>query len=221
MDFANRGNRPTQAPRSAGSEDSEQIFQPSGANKSKGSSKAGLSGLTKIAAIFLLFATSILIIAALFGLVFGGDAGKDESALIDKSKYQAVFLNSQDGQVYFGRLEVYNSKLYRLTDIFYVRVEQALQPESETQQTQANISLAKLGNELHGPEDAMFIARDKVLYWENLKNDGQVVTAITEFIKNGRQTPQNDQQQTQETPTTPTTPTETTPTEGEGETPTP
>ena len=31
----------------------------------------------------------------------------------------------------------------------------------------------------------MYIARDKVLFWENLKDDGQVVKAITEYKKNG------------------------------------
>jgi hypothetical protein len=30
----------------------------------------------------------------------------------------------------------------------------------------------------------MFIAKDKVLFWENLKESGQVVTAIREYKKN-------------------------------------
>ena len=30
----------------------------------------------------------------------------------------------------------------------------------------------------------MFISRDKVLFWENLKEDGQVVKAIREYQKN-------------------------------------
>jgi len=52
----------------------------------------------------------------------------------------------------------------------------------------------------------MFIRRDQVLYWENLKDEGQVVTAITEFKRNGGQTQEQTQQQPQqqqptETPT--------------------
>ena len=76
-----------------------------------------------------------------------------------------------------------NDKFYRLTDIFYVRVQQ-VQPEEGETESQQNISLAKLGNELHGPEDVMYIAKDKVLFWENLKDDGQVVKAIVEYKKN-------------------------------------
>lgn len=231
MDFANRGNRPTQTPQQnmgQSNEQPSQSFQPMGMGDGKDKKRGkggGGSKLAKVGAIFMLFALAALVVAVLAALVFGGDAGKDESDLIDTSKYQAVFLDSQDGQVYFGRLEVYNQRLYRLTDIFYVRVEQPIQPEGQDQQQQANISLAKLGNELHGPQDAMYIARDKVLYWENLKEDGQVVTAITEFIKNGRQTPDTTQQQTEDA-TQQTQPTGTeeetdTPTDTTEETPTP
>lgn len=211
MDFANRGNRPNaQVPQRNSSTDDqlERLFEPSAEATNDKKSKGGrnLGGLTKIASIFLLLAVSVLLIATLFGLVFGGDAGRDESSLIDTDKYQAVFLDNQEGHVYFGKLEVYNSRLYRLTDIFYVRVEQQnIQPADPNQAQQPNISLVKLGNELHGPEDAMFIARDKVLYWENLKEDGQVTSAIAEFVKNGRQVPQdNSQSQQQNESTTPT-----------------
>ncbi len=92
-----------------------------------------------------------------------------------------------------------------MTDIYYVRVENPIQPEGANQQQQPNISLAKLGNELHGPEDVMFIARDQLLYWENLKNDGQVVTAITNFKENGEQSTQQNTQQSN-TPAETTTP---------------
>jgi hypothetical protein len=43
----------------------------------------------------------------------------------------------------------------------------------------------------------MYISRDQVLFWENLKEDGQVVKAIREYQKN----PQAATQQ-QTTPTT-------------------
>lgn len=129
----------------------------------------------------MLFAVAILVVLVLVFMVVGG--GNDTDAAVKKDKYQAVFLNSQDGQVYFGKLETYNNSYYKLTDIYYVRVENKIQPEGQNQ-TQQSISLAKLGNELHGPEDEMFISRDKVLFWENLKEDGQVVKAIREYQKN-------------------------------------
>lgn len=141
-------------------------------------------GFTKTQAFMTvaLFSVAILATLMLLLIVLGG-GGKDLASAVKKDQYQAVFLNSQDGQVYFGKLEAYNEQYYRLTDIFYVRVEQKIQPEGQSQQPQQSISLAKLGNELHGPEDEMFVSKEKVLFWENLKDSGQVVTAIRDYKK--------------------------------------
>jgi len=200
MDFANRGNRPVQQQQQqpAVQMSNEQATAPQ-------KEKKGIA-FGKLGSLFVLFGVALLSTALIVGLVFGGKEDKvnKESALISTDKYQAVFLSSQDGQVYFGKLAVYNSDLYVLSDIYYVRVENPIQPEGASQAAQPNISLAKLGNELHGPQDVMYIARDKVLYWENLKDEGQVVKAITEYKKTGEtstnQTPTQDT--TQETDTT-------------------
>lgn len=153
--------------------------------------------MTPIKMVFVAFfaAVTVLAISILIFVAIGG--GKSESDLIKKDKYQAVFLSDASGQVYFGKLKSVNSKYYQLTDIFYVKIDNAVQPDRSNNSSQ-NISLAKLGNELHGPEDFMYISRDKVLFWENLKDDGQVVKAITEFKKNGGQTT-NTQSQSQST----------------------
>ena len=45
----------------------------------------------------------------------------------------------------------------------------------------AQISLIKLGNELHGPTDEMRITRSHILFIEDLKNDSAVVLAIKTF----------------------------------------
>lgn len=192
MDFANRGNRPVQqqqpqqqaVPQMGGSDTSSSMSAPK-------SDKKKLD-FGKMSSMFVLFSVALLIVVLIVALVFGGkddSTGASESSLIKSDKYQALFLNSQDGQVYFGKLVVYNDDLYALTDIYYVRVENPIQPEGANQAAQPNISLAKLGNELHGPEDTMYVSRDKVLYWENLKDDGQVVTAIKNFKENGETTP--------------------------------
>ena len=89
--------------------------------------------------------------------------------------YQAVFLTNN--QVYFGKLAKQNSQYPVLTDIYYLRVTQPLQPS----QPNPNISLIKLGDELHGPADKMEINRDQILFVEDLKPDSQVVTAIRNF----------------------------------------
>lgn len=184
MDFANRGNRPGQQTRPTDNQPAQSAgenrsFEPK-TSKSPGGGKFDLS---KIGAIALLVIVCLLVVSVLAGLVFVNDGSRSESDLIDETKYQAVFLNSQDGQVYFGKLDIYNKDLYNLTDIYYVRVNQQVQPGSETP-TQ-NISLAKLGAELHCPYDQMFIARDQVLYWENIQDEGQVVSAIKEYQESG------------------------------------
>lgn len=98
--------------------------------------------------------------------------------------YQAVFLTNN--QVYFGKLSS-SGHSYKLTDIYYLQVTQPLQqpvtPESNSNanptQTQPNIQLVKLGSELHAPADVMYIERDQVLFWENMKDSSKVVEAIT------------------------------------------
>jgi len=211
MDFANKGNRQTQQSAPQGNA--------MGPQSSKFSNvKSSTMDMNKAGALFILIATSILVLALILGLVFfKKDSVNKESALIETNQYQAVFLDSQDGQVYFGRLGVYNDDTYVLTDIYYVRVENPIQPDGGQAQ-QANISLAKLGNELHAPKDFMYINKSQVLYWENLSSEGQVVTAITNYKENGEQSTNEAPQSTQpagaaqqddtppaiETPTTPT-----------------
>lgn len=219
MDFANRGNQsaPQQNSQPVGNNTQPTAaFQPP-SKKGKGMNKRSMD-MSKLGGMLMLGLGTLLIGAIIIGLVFGGVS--KESELIKDDQYQAVFLDSPDGQVYFGKLDVYNSDLYRLTDIFYVRVEQALQPEGVNQTAQPNISLAKLGNELHGPEDAMFISQDKVLYWENLTTDGQVATAIQEFVDNGRQANDNAGQSQQQNPVADPTATQPTATPEQNDTPT-
>lgn len=136
----------------------------------------------KVVSIVLLVSGALLIAAVLAFSIFAGE--KSEESYIQKDKYQAVFLNTSDGQVYFGKLSILNKNLYKLTNIYYVRVNQ-VQPSDSKQQPQQQISLAKLGSEIHGPQDMMIINRKDVIFWENLKDDGQVVKAIKDYLKNG------------------------------------
>lgn len=97
---------------------------------------------------------------------------------VDKNNYQALFLTN--GQVYFGKLEKADKGTIKISDIYYLQVQQAVQPR-EGENQQGETQLVKLGEELHGPEDEMFIDRGQVLFWENLKNNGKVVSAIKEY----------------------------------------
>jgi hypothetical protein len=78
---------------------------------------------------------------------------------VDRDGFQAVFL--ENGQVYFGKLSLDANGDYVLTKVSY------LNGESE------DGSLVRLGNEAHQPKDAMYISRENVSFWENLKDADQ------------------------------------------------
>lgn len=92
--------------------------------------------------------------------------------LIEASQFQAVFIEGRD-ETYFGKLSVLDSQNYKLTDIYYLNLDEGNQDKP----------LTKLGCELHGPGDEMIITRTEVKFWENLKDDGQVAKAIEEYKK--------------------------------------
>ena len=100
------------------------------------------------------------------------------------SGWQAVFLSN--GQVYFGKIIKETGSTVVLKDIYYLQVAQSPQPATEGQQAQQNLSLVKLGNELHGPRDEMKINRDHVLFTEDLKSDSRVVDAIVRYLEEGQ-----------------------------------
>ncbi|HSX14582.1 MAG TPA: hypothetical protein VLE72_01570 [Candidatus Saccharimonadales bacterium] len=136
------------------------------------------SALAHRVLIGLLIVVSILVIAAMgIKIFFVRQVGRD----VKKSQYQALFLTN--GQVYFGKLSRADDSYVKLTDIYYLQTQPS-QPAAGSNSTQTQqLSLAKLGNELHGPEDVMYVAKSQVLFWENLKNDGKVVTAIHDSQK--------------------------------------
>lgn len=132
--------------------------------------------------LFVVIVGAALLLAALALYVglSGGTAG--ENKLVDKSKYQAVFLNggATSGSVayttYFGHVSTLNDKYFVLTDVYYLTTDQ-----TNTNGT-ANPQLTKLGcQQLHSPYDKMVINRSQVAFWENLQDNGKVVQAIKQF----------------------------------------
>lgn len=109
----------------------------------------------------------------------GGSLGKS------KGEYQAVFLSN--GQVYFGKVSNESGSTVTVKDIYYLQVQQQVQPADEKDKASKTpqVQLVKLGNEIHGPMDEMRINHDQLLFVEDLKSDGKVVTAIKDFQKNG------------------------------------
>lgn len=118
-----------------------------------------------------------VVVVAVFVWQFWGPTSANFPA-VSGSDWQAVFLTNN--QVYFGHLRDYNRSYAVLRDVFYLRVAEPLQqgatPPGPT------LNLVKLGAELHGPQDLMYIPKDKVMFWENMRKDSQVVQAISNFL---------------------------------------
>jgi len=105
-----------------------------------------------------------------------------------KSGWQAVFLTN--GQVYFGQIKKNNDDGVLLKNIYYLQMvqgDQAQLAQTQGQTTpQQNLSLVKLGNELHGPTDEMLINKTQVLFIEEMKQDSNVVKAINDYLNTNK-----------------------------------
>ncbi len=169
---------------------------------------SGMRGVPRNNMPWVILAVVVLLVivgAVLFrDKLFPSQSGDQDGTAQEEtlSGYQAVFLTN--GQVYFGKLSDVSATYATLNDIYYLQVTQpplqGSQPEGTPQQ-QPQLSLVKLGQELHGPVDEMKINREQILFYEDIKEDGRVMQAIREYQKNP---PANNQQsgQQQQAPAT-------------------
>lgn len=129
-------------------------------------------------------------VLALLVMLVGGwtlwNGAQGNATGIDSGKYQAVFFTN--GQVYFGKLQSFNDEYMKLKDVYYLQTQKTDEGSGNPQQTESstesdNLTLIKLGSEIHGPEDEMIVSKDQVLFYENLKKDGKVSQSIEKFKK--------------------------------------
>lgn len=196
MDFTGRGSQP---------QTRDAVTPAAGTTSGNGNQlkkpKAPVAGKWfKLATIILLFSTTALVVALVFLLYFGNN---DEGKHVDTKKYQAVFLNN--GQVYFGNIKDLNRRFIDLQNIYYLQTSQNGAATNTTTSAATNVSLVKLGCELHSPYDEMVINNDQVIFWENLQDSGQVVKAIAQYKQQnpkGQNCSTQSQSSTQQAPTT-------------------
>ena len=101
----------------------------------------------------------------------------------DGGKYQAVFLTN--GQVYFGKLSGLGGDYVTLKEVYVVQSQGALaNPSPAPQQQQSKLTLSRLDqNNLIHPEQKMTIAKNSMLFWENMQDDAEVVKKINDLKK--------------------------------------
>lgn len=134
----------------------------------------------RVAIVLAVVSVAILICAVIVVVIAGENSVKAEDKYVDTNKLQAVFLNT--GQVYFGNIQSLNDKYFVLTNIYYLQAGNSSSSSAKTNSS-SNVTLVKLGCELHRPYDQMVINSSEVTFWENLQSDGQVAKAVATFEK--------------------------------------
>ncbi len=122
----------------------------------------------------LIFLICLLVLVIISLAIYAGRktwmAKEDPSA----SLYYAAFL--ANGQVYFGQLKEKSSDEFVLKNVYYLQIAGAGTAQQEL--SESKFSLVKLGDELHGPTDEMYINTKNLLFYEKLKKDSKVVQSI-------------------------------------------
>lgn len=118
----------------------------------------------------IFFLCVVVLAVAVIGLI--AVFNPSESKFVNKDRYQAVFLTN--GQVYFGKIKDVTGQYLDLRNVYYLRQE----GDTSSKTANNNLTLVKLGCEIHAPEDQMVIKSNQISFWENIKPDGQVAQKI-------------------------------------------
>lgn len=119
----------------------------------------------------------VVIVLAALVLLFNNQA-QGTGVNPDKNLYQVVLLAND--QVYYGRLNAVNSNYPYLTDVYYLK-QQPAQVDKNGRATGGpdKFTVIKRGiDEIHAPTDNLYIAKEKIFYWENVGADSLVARGI-------------------------------------------
>lgn len=130
--------------------------------------------------IFRLILKLLLILMVLYG---GLISSKYFFSSNDRTNdYVAVFL--ANGQVYFGKFDKKSKDEFVMKEVYYLQnANNSLSSSTSGELPKTGFTLVKLGQELHGPEDLMYINKSQVLFYEYLRGDSQLVQTIQNYKK--------------------------------------
>lgn len=109
-------------------------------------------------------------------------ASKTQTSSFFADKYYGVFLDT--GDVYFGKLSNKEGVFVTVEDAFYLKVTQITEKDKSGKQTGAsapNMSLVKVGSEIHKPKNKIEIQRSHIIYIQELEQDSDVIRAINDY----------------------------------------
>lgn len=130
----------------------------SGNRTAKKRSKLRKSGMIALILVLLASAAYYLYVSSIGNQVSG--------------TYQAVFLTNNEA--YFGKITAINNSFVKMTNVYYIQNK----PSSGTANANS-VELVQLVKAVHGPKDEIILNRDQVLFFENLKDDGQAAKLMS------------------------------------------
>ncbi len=124
----------------------------------------------------------VIIVIAIFGL---GYWSMTQGWFMKTNQgVKAVFL--ENGQVYFGKIVRETGQEVQLSDVYYIQVQDQVQPATTEGAQPTTISvptLTKRGDELHQPDGNLRLNRQHIVAIENVGADSQVVKQMAELKK--------------------------------------
>jgi hypothetical protein len=121
------------------------------------------------------FYTFVIVgILVLLSLWFGWQWSQSDMRTIDKDTYQVVSLTND--QIYFGKITSIDDKIVTMENVYYMANSA---PKTEEQDVAGSTSVLRpLDKAIYGPRDILYLRKNQVVSWQNLKNDSQVVKTI-------------------------------------------
>lgn len=127
--------------------------------------------------VTLAIAAIVLAVLGVIGYVAWQKSASADTG-IDSSRLQVIFLEGSGQQIFIGKLTDYSDDLYKMTNVYYPQVA-TTESASDTESTTASgLQLNKLTKDVIDPEDAIYIRKDQVLYYENLTANSRVTQKI-------------------------------------------
>lgn len=136
-----------------------------------------LKGLYCVVALIVIVGGLVYIVRAtdLFNILKKADLYKVD-------QHQIVFMDND--QFYFCKLQDYNREYYLCQEAFYLKTKEVKETDPVTgkQTKDSQLYLTKLGvEEIHQPQDYLWIRKDKVTYIEDFAEDSQLLQAIKNY----------------------------------------
>jgi len=155
----------------------QHLYQAQGAPEHHEQDEQGPGGAYR-AILWVVLAIAILAFGYFGFVLYQNSAG--QSSLpdsIEEDRYHAVFLTTNRLN-YFAKVEEVGGDYVLLKDIYYLRVEQPIDRVPPDQPAQPEVTLVKRGNEIHNPQDTMYLNKEYILFIEPLRDNSNVVKAI-------------------------------------------